>query len=311
MTPTQALPATAATYLKLLLAMLFWGGTWIAGRMLVQEVDPLVAAVWRFSIAGISLVALVWWQEGRLPGLSSREWGQVLLLGGTGIFLYNFFFLYGLRHISAGRGALVVALNPVVAACVAWAFFNDRMTPRKGLGIAVAFAGSLLVIANGAPMALLSGEVGLGELLIVGCVFSWVAYTFVGRAAMRTLSPLLATAYGCIAGWLMLLGVLLARDGTGRFTTAPGFSLRAWLCIVFLGFFGTALGFTWFNDGVRRIGAARASAFINLVPVAAVLLGAALLGERLGMPVLAGGALVLGGVWLTNRASFNNEGIRA
>jgi drug/metabolite transporter (DMT)-like permease len=232
---------------------------------------------------------------------SRREWLQIVLLGVSGIFLYNFFFLYGLQHITAGRGALVVALNPVMVAVVAWTFTRERVTMLKGLGAVVAFLGCLLVITDGNPAALWRGEVGVGEWLVFGCVVCWTIYTFVGRAATKTLSPLIATAYGCIIGWLMLLTALLLRDTVTLALLTPHFSARAWSSILFLGIFGTTLGFTWYNDGVRRIGAARAAAFINLVPVAAVLLGALLLDERLGLPVLAGGAMILLGVWLTNR----------
>jgi drug/metabolite transporter (DMT)-like permease len=70
--------------------------------------------------------------------------------------------------------------------------------------------------------------------------------------------------------------------------------------LAFLGAFGTAVAFVWFNDGVRRLGAARAPVFINLVPVFAVAFGALLLGERIDASMVAGGALVLAGVYTLN-----------
>ena len=78
---------------------------------------------------------------------------------------------------------------------------------------------------------------------------------------------------------------------------------RGWSSIVFLGVFGTALAFTWYSQAIARIGTTKAAAFINLVPLFAVLLGALLLDERIGGAVLAGGALVMVGVFLTNRAA--------
>jgi drug/metabolite transporter (DMT)-like permease len=166
----------------------------------------------------------------------------------------------------------------------------------KALGGAVALAGCLTVIGRGSPLAPLTGDVGIGELLILGCAVLWAAYTLIGRQAMHTLSPLVATAYASIAGWIMLLATALAVQPADLL---PTYSLRAWAAIFFLGLLGTTLGFTWFNQAVKRIGAARASIFINLVPVAAVLQGAWLLDERLAPSVLFGGLLVLGGVTLT------------
>jgi drug/metabolite transporter (DMT)-like permease len=88
----------------------------------------------------------------------------------------------------------------------------------------------------------------------------------------------------------------------------PQASLAAWASIAFLGVFGTAVAFVWFYEGVRAIGPARAAVFINLVPVAAVALGVLLLGEALEPSMLAGGALVVAGVWLLNRPAPRDAG---
>lgn len=289
-----------ATYAKLVAAMFFWGGTWIAGRIVAQETAaPLAAAAIRFLLAGTALGGFALASDGAWPRLTGgRDWGTVTGLALTGILLYNLCFFYGLRHITAGRGALVVALNPVVVALIAWFLGNERMTAGKGAGIALALAGCLTVIGNGDPLALLHGAVGIGEWLILGCVVFWAAYTFIGRRATRTLSPLAATLYASLIGATLLALVALAQGQVD----AAGWSWRVWSSIAFLAIGGTALGFTWYADGVKRLGAARAAVFINLVPVFAVLQSAWLLDEHLGLPVLAGGALVIGGVWLTSRA---------
>ncbi|MBI2307076.1 MAG: DMT family transporter [Rhodocyclales bacterium] len=289
--------ATPATYLKLIGAMFMWGGTWIAGRIVAQELPaPLLAAAFRFLLAGIALAGFALLSDGSVPRPSgSREWGVVTGLAATGIFLYALCFFYGLKYIPAGRGALVVALNPVVVALAAWFVGQERMTPRKFAGVAIALAGCLTVIGNGDPLALLHGAIGIGEWLIVGCVLCWTAYTFIGRSATKTLTPLAATLHASLVGALLLGVAALLQGGI----ELGDWSWRVWASVAFLAIGGTALGFTWFADGVRVLGAARASAFINLVPVFAVLQAAVLLGERLALAVLAGGALVIAGVWLT------------
>lgn len=291
-------------YFKLIGAMFMWGGTWIAGRIVAQEVPaPMLADAFRFLIAGMALGGFALLTEGALPRpADGREWAVVSGLAITGIFLYAVCFFYGLRYIPAGRGALVVALNPVVVALVAWLIGQERMTATKLAGIAVALAGCLVVIGNGDPLALLHGAVGFGEWLIVGCVLCWSAYTFIGRSATKTLSPLAATLYASLIGALLLAVMAIVQ---GDITVAD-WSWRVWASVLFLAICGTALGFTWFADGVRLMGAARASAFINLVPVFAVLQAAVLLGERLAYAVLAGGALVIAGVWLTTRTPSEN-----
>ena len=290
----------AGTYLKLVLTMFFWGGTWIAARVVVQDVAPLAAAAWRFLFSVVSLAAIVLWHYRRVPALRGREWLHVLALGATGIFLYNVCFLYGMQHMPAGRGALVVALNPVVVTFGAWLLLGEVMTRLKALGSAVALIGCLTVIGKGSPLAPLTGDIGVGELLILACAVLWAAYTLIGRVAMRTISPLVATTYASIVGWLLLLAVALANAPADL---VPVYTPRAWAALLFLGLLGTTLGFTWFNQGVQRIGAARASIFINLVPVCAVVQAAWLLDERPGPSVLFGGLLVLAGVVLTQSST--------
>lgn len=287
-----------ATYVKLVLTMLAWGGTWVAARHAVQSVAPLGVAVWRFLFAAASLLALVLWKYGRLPALSRRELLLVLALGATGIFLYNLFFLFGMRDISAGRGALVVATTPVITLLAAAWLLREGMSAAKAAGSVLALAGCLVVIGRGDPLALFGGKVGAGETLILGCAFMWSAYTLLGRLGTRTLPALVMTAYASAAGFALLLVAGLLHDPR---ELLPAYSADAWGAILFLGLFGTTLGFTWFSAAVQEIGAQRASVFINLVPVAAVLQGALLLGERLDPSALAGGALVISGVLLTQR----------
>ena len=292
------MPASPLTYLKLVATALIWGATWIAARVAVGEASPLAVASWRFLLAALVLGTLVVVHEGR-PRWSLKEWFTLAALGASGIFLYNLCFLYGMRMIEAGRGALVVALTPALVAASDWLLFGAPMSPTKAAGIGLAMFGCLLVVTNGDPRLLFTGQVGLGEWLIIGCSALWAVYTFVGRRGTRTLSPLAMTFGASLTGWIMLTVAALLQ---GSLFLLAETTWRGWSAIVFLGLFGTALAFTWYAEAVQRIGATRSAAFINLVPVSAVILGAVLLDERLGVAVLSGGALVIAGVVITNHA---------
>ena len=285
-------------YLQLLAVAVFWGGTWVAGRVAVSEASPLAVASWRFLLAAVALGGLLVIRQG-WPRWGKREWTLAFALGASGIFLYNICFLYGLKHIEAGRGALVVALTPAVIALTDWLLHDAPMSKQKGLGIAVAMLGCLLVVTKGDPGALIHGAVGLGEVLIIGCVVLWTAYTFYGRTATRLMSPLAATFGAALTGWAMLTAAALFD---GSLFALANVTWKGATSVAFLGLLGTAIAFTWYAAAVHQIGATKAGAFINLVPVFAVLLGALLLGERLPGTVLMGGALVMTGVIITNRA---------
>jgi drug/metabolite transporter (DMT)-like permease len=211
---------------------------------------------------------------------------------------YNVFFFSGLKTVEAGRAALIIALNPVAIALGATLFLNDPLRPRQGLGIGLSLIGAGVVISGGNPLALLRGQVGRGELLILGCVVSWMIYTLLGKRVMRKLSPFAATTYACGVGALLLLGPAL---GDGLLTVIPTASPTAWASILYLGILGSAVGFSWYYDGLRQIGPAQAGVFINLVPVFAILLAAIVLKETPTPALLVGGLLVMAGVVLTNR----------
>ena len=144
--------------------------------------------------------------------------------------------------------------------------------------------------------------VGWGEIYILGCVASWVAYSLVGKVIMKDVSPLAAVTYSCLIGVAALSIPACREDLIGLI---GGFSPGDWIGIIYLGFFGTVLGFFWYYEGIGKIGPSRASVFINFVPVSGVFFGWLILGEAINLSLIVGAVLVLAGVMLTNR--FRNE----
>ena len=282
-------------YLKLLLTAIFWGGTFIAGRMLAGTVAPFAAAFFRFLIAGGCLYAILWHREGRIAPLRGRQLLSVVLLGMTGVFAYNAFFFNGLRLVPAGRASIIIANNPIVISILSALLLGEHLSPVSITGILMSVCGAVIAISGGDPRALFTGGLGPGDLLIFGCVASWSAYSLLGKRVMGYLSPLAATAHAAAAGGLMLS---IPACFSGMLHDVAGYGLRDWASMAYLGIFGTVLGFVWYYDGIRTIGASRASLFINFVPISAICLAHVILGEPLKPSLVIGGALVLGGVTL-------------
>ena len=288
-------------YVKLFLTAVFWGGTFIAGRVLAQEVEPYSGSFLRFLVASVCMIPLVWHFEGRLQQLRRKQVLFVFLSGMTGVFLYNIFFLTGMQTVQAGRASVIVASNPVLIALFAALLFRgERMTPLKAIGVALSVCGAVYVITRGNPADILQGAIGRGELLIFGCVASWVSYSLIGKVVMRDVYPVSAVTYACLIGSAALLPPALFEGIAGNL---GGYSLSAWFSIVYLGFFGTCLGFIWYYEGIREIGPSKAGVFINFVPISAVIMSFFLLGETIDASLLIGAALVLSGIYLTNRSS--------
>ncbi|MCA8270993.1 DMT family transporter [Burkholderia sp. AU30280] len=293
----------AAIYVKLTLVALFWGGTFIAGRILAASMSATAAATGRFAIAALLLVVLTWKIEGGLPKLSRRQIVTTFGLGATGIFLYNVCFFAALARMPAGRTALFVALNPVATAVLlSIVVRGERLSLSRWAGIAVALSGALVVISRGELLRVLTdlgNTFGAGERAMLCAVLSWAAYTVIGRRALDGLSPLAATTYAAL--WGLALLIVAHLFGSPASSGAP-LTWQAVASMLYLGAIGTVVAFVWYSQGIRALGPARAAVFTNLVPVFGVLLSVALLGEPLSPSMLAGGALVIAGVAQTNRA---------
>jgi drug/metabolite transporter (DMT)-like permease len=285
------------TYATLVLTMLLWGATFIGGRALADTVAPASAAFLRFSIATVALAFFTYLIDGKLSFPPRRQWLALLLLGLTGVFSYNVLFFTGLQHIEAGRASLIIALNPLVITLFASLFLREPLSFRQFCGVLLSLTGAVYVISNGSPSLILSGNFGIGELAILGCVGSWAAYSLIGRAVLSTLSPLASVFYSSLIGTLLLLW---PAQQEGVFQEIFSISLLDWGILLFLGFFATALGFSLYYRAIKKIGATRAGVFINLVPLFSIILSWFILGESVKPLVITGGIILLTGVGLTN-----------
>jgi drug/metabolite transporter (DMT)-like permease len=285
-------------YAKLFLTAVFWGGTFIAGRIVAATVSPFSAAFLRFAIAASCLLVLMLAREKRLPPLAPRQVVGVVLLGLTGIFAYNSFFFAGLSLIAASRASLIIACNPVLITVLSAWIFMERLGPLRLAGTLMSVTGAIVVITRGQPMQIWQGGIGAGEMMIFGCVASWVAYSLIGKVLLKGLSPLTTVTYAALSGMLMLLPAAWINGLAADLTACRW---QDWLSLAYLGLLGTVVGFVWYYQGIVRIGAGPASLFINFVPVSAIVLANLILDEPLTASLVVGAVLVGTGVYLTCR----------
>jgi len=293
-----------AVHLKLVGMAALWGGSWPCGRVLAQALPPLAAATWRFAIALVLLVAWMRVSGGldRLRQLTARQWGGLAVGGSVGVFGYAMFFMLGLSHVAAGRAALVVTTNPVVTTLIAAWWFGERLNWRIGAGMALAAAGALIVLTHGAPWTLFAGSVGVGELLLLGCVATWVAYTLIGRRLLVGIDALTTTTVTAGSGLAMLCVAALAFEGPAALASPLHAGATAWVALGFLAAGATVLAYAWYFEGVAALGAGAAAGYISLVPVFGVLFATLWLGEPVDASIAVGGALAVVGMAVMNLA---------
>jgi drug/metabolite transporter (DMT)-like permease len=250
----------------------------------------------RFAVASVLLLGLTYRTEGKLPSVKRRDLPGIALLGLTGIAAYNIFFFKGLSLIEASRASLIVATCPVFIALFSAILFKEKLKLIGVLGIILSVTGAIVVVSRGNPLELFDGRIWLGEAFIFGCVLCWTAYSLIGKAMMKELSPLVLVTYSAVVGTACLFVPALRE---GMLQTA--WSIGDWLCILYMGVFGTVIGFVWYYKGLKKIGPVKAGLFINFVPIWAIIFSRLILEESLTPSLFVGAALVIGGVYLTNK----------
>jgi len=283
-------------YLKLVLMAVFWSGVFPAVNIMLKSMGLFTSVFLRFWAAAVILLIMLRLREQRLPRPSPRETVLVVVLGLLGITIYNTLFMAGLGLVEASRAALIVPTNPAFTALFAALLLKERFGVARAAGIVCCVLGALWVLAKGDLRAFANLDFGTGELLLVVCIFMWSAYTLLGRIALSGLPALALTAYVMTAG-----SVALALPAWLEHDSLAGATWQAWVALGYLIVFGTVLPFLWFNEGVKALGAARAAQFINLVPPIAVAESVLILGEPMTPALYVGAALVVVGLYLTNR----------
>ncbi len=287
-----------STHLGLMGMAALWGASWPWGRVIAQSMPPLAAAFVRFLLA--SVVLLVWMQRsGRLPALARmrpRQWLGMACAAAAGVLGYSTFFLYALQLVPAGKAAIVITLNPAVTLLLAALLFREALNWTIGLGVAMAIAGALWALGSGVQTQALASPLGMGELLLLGCVLCWVAYTLIGRVVLASIDAVTTSTLTAVLGAAMLLAASLVVEGPQAWTEMAGAPLQVWVCLVALALGSTALAYAWYFQGVKDLGAGAAAGYMALVPVFGVLFSSLWLDEPVGFALVAGGLLAIFGM---------------
>ena len=284
----------ARTYLLILLTTIFWGGTAVAGKLIIQDVPPITAGVFRYGATALLLLTLFRRQLPDPRTLRTRDRWALFWIGIFGTFLNHTFFFLALRYAPATHGALIPSTtSPVWTMLLAAGRGQERLTAIRGVGMALCLVGVVLVVH---PERLVTGDrstVLFGDVLFLLGGAAWGTYSYLSAVAMRRLSAVSTLAFGMVIGTLFLIpSALLERP----WITLRVAHVSAWGAMVFLILAGTLLAFLWWNVALSRVGAGRTAVFTNLVPVFGILLSWLLLGERLAPIQLVGAFLAVTGV---------------
>jgi drug/metabolite transporter (DMT)-like permease len=288
------LAANAAAFV----AAVLFGSSVVAVRVAVQDVPPLSLAVLRFGQGGLLLVFVLLLIGARdLLRVRWRDLPLLLLLGAVLFTVFPVSFNASLRLIEASRGALILATIPLWSALLARVARSERLAPRQLIGVLLSLAGVGLALAERG----VGSRGGLGSLagdgLMLVTALCGAAYAVLAQRAFARYGALTVTTYAMVLGTLLLLPAALVEGLVG---VLPQLDRQTVALLVFLGVFGGALGFFLWTFALTRLTPTQVAVYINLNPLVAIVLAAALLAERLTIVFAAGFGAVLVGVLLVN-----------
>jgi drug/metabolite transporter (DMT)-like permease len=287
--------APAAAYASATLCWLLSAGVYIAAKWVAQEMPPWALCFWRVTIAGLILLPLVRHHYGRMAQLVRARGLELLIIGGLGLALTQGLVFVGLYSTSAINAGLILALMPMFTMALAHVLLHEPMGPWQAVGLAVAFAGMVVIVVHGDLGALLRLDFSAGELWIVVAAVSFALYTVLLKRAKFDLErlPLLVVLLGAAALTALPLYVWEMLHDERTALNASGLAALAYAAIP-----AGALMYYLFNRSIDELGASKAGVLLYLQPIFVAGLAYALLGERLRPYHLAGAALILVGVLL-------------
>lgn len=287
-----ALPVLAAAGF----AILVWSGTTVVTRIIVGEMDPVMAGIARTvgCLAVTAPVILLW----RLKApRGAYEWLLLLMAGGGSFAAFPLLYSLGQARTSAAHAALILAAMPLFTGLAA--AIVERRMPRLGwwLGAAIAFAGEGVLVVfrdrSGIGAATEAGDL----LVLAAALASATSYVAGARLAAR-ITPVAATFWTVSAAAVALLPAMALRWSSVRWS-AIGWD--GWAYLVYLSLGSTVLAFIAWYWALARGGIGRVAVLQFAQPVLSVLLAVAILGERMTPPLLVAVVFIIAGIAVARR----------
>ncbi len=285
-------------YFSLILAMLFWGYTFVAFKIALDSFKPisiiflrlLISVVFLFTFARIA---------GKLQAVKRSDYKYFVLMAFFEPFLYFLGESFGLTYVSPTMGSVIIAIIPLIVPIAAYFIYRERLTLLNWIGLVVSFGGVLAVV--------FSSEVEIvarlkGVLLLFLAVLAAVGYSLTVKGLSHKYNGFTITAYQNALGIMMFLPLFLWFDAGTILSARP--TTEGWISLLYLAIFGSSLTFVLFTFAIREIGASKANIFTNLIPVFTAVFSFFLLKEAMPGLKVAGIFIVLIGVFLSQVKSI-------
>lgn len=297
MKSAEAQPSTATLYALLAAMVTAWSLNYIFAKLAVREIPPVLAVCWRTVFSALIMGAVYLWRRRDAHARWSRsDLPGLLAIGILGVVGNQLLFVMALGRTSVAHGAIIAGTSPIMVLIGATALRMEKMTRRKLVGVLLAAAG---VAALELGRSSGTGHPTLaGDLTMLSSTTVFAAFTVLGKRVMERTGTIAVNTVAYLAGGILLLPY--AAWSTTH-TNVMHASATAWLSVLYMALFSGVIGYLIYSYALEHMPASRVSTVSYLQPVGATLFAIPMLGETPGSGFLAGAALVITGVYLTER----------
>lgn len=267
------------------------------GKPLLEALPPFGINLVRWVLACLLLVPLTLALEGRFPRPARHQWPTLAAMALTGVVLFNALVYLSLLYTTSTNAALINGTTPILTMVLAAAIGLDRLTGRRLAGALVSLVGVGWIVSRGSLGALIGLSFNRGDLIMLVAALTWAIYTILLNRMRGALSPLATLTIVTVLA-VPPLGVI----GGYELMSRPIGTITPMVVVglVYIGVLASVAAFMAWSVGIKGVGAARGSIFLNLIPVFTAVIAVLTLGERIGPVQLIGGSLVIGGVTLAS-----------
>ncbi len=279
----------------MIIATLFFSGAFIAGKFSVAEFPVYSLTFFRFLIAAVVLFFIL-----RIKGvdltLEKKDIPRVVLLSLLGMVGYHVFFFTALKHTSSVNTSLIAAMNPIVTTIMASIFLKEKF-PRKAIGgILISFTGVALIVTNGSLEVIKNMSFNIGDIYMLMAILSFSIYFIVLKGIVGRVDPMKLTFYVFFFCVVMLVPMVIYENPVEYL---PGTTSKGWGSLIYMSIFASVVAYLIQQISVKRIGPAKTSLYVNLVPLFSMVMAYFILGEVITLPKVFAGAMIISGVLIT------------
>jgi len=282
-------------YFYPLAAMVFWGLSFIWSSLLLKSYQPVTLIFIRLIISSVLLFSLIF-LLGKNEKVERKDYKLILLSALFNPFLYFLGENYGLKYSSPTIAAVIIATIPVFSPVIGYISFREKLTPINFVGIAVSFAGVILMLIT-RDLSLAADIKGV--IFLFGAVFAALLYTVTLRKLTMKYSALMLVASQNLIGIFLFLPFFLLFEA--KSAIAVPLTREIVTSMLLLAVLASSVSFVFFAHSVKLLGISKSNIFSNLIPVFTAIFSYLLISESFTFQKIAGIALVIGGVYLSER----------